>query len=88
MAKLKNYMEIVVEQMFDTTTQGIDICRCDRCKLDIMAIALNSLKPRYVVSDEGYVYVKANAFVQQFSTDVILAITKGAMVVSEHKNHD
>ncbi len=27
-----------------------DICTCDKCKLDIAAIALNNLKPKYVVN--------------------------------------
>ncbi len=28
-------------------------CDCERCKLDIAAIALNNLPPSYVVSTEG-----------------------------------
>ena len=88
MYELKNYMEILVEQMFNLTTQDMDICKCDRCRLDIMAIVLNNIKPKYIVGDDTYLYVKLSLFEQQFSTDIVAAITKGAMIVSENKRHD
>ncbi len=88
MAELNNYMEILVGQMFDAATQNMDICKCARCKLDIMAIALNKLTPRYIVSDEGYLYTKLNMYQQQYSADIISAITQGTMLVSQNKNHD
>ena len=88
MYELKNYMEILVEQMFDTSTENLDICKCEKCKLDIKAIALNSLKPRYAVTHKGSVYVKLNMLGQQFSTDVLSAIVRGAMIVKEYQHHD
>ncbi len=88
MLELKNYMEILVNQMFDMATQDMEVCKCDRCKLDIMAVALNQLQPRYVVSDESYLYVKLSMLQQQFSTDIIAAITKGTMIVSGNERHD
>lgn len=88
MVELKNYMEILVDQIFDKTTQDMDICKCERCRLDIMAIALNKLEPRYVVSDQGYLYTKLNMIQQQHSADVIAAITQASMVVGGNKNHE
>lgn len=88
MYELKNYMETLVEQMFDTATENIDICKCGKCKLDIMAIALNSLQPRYAVTQQGSVYVKLNMLGQQFSTDVLSAIIKATMTVKEYQHHD
>lgn len=88
MFELKNYMEILVDQMFDTATQNMDICKCERCRLDIMAIALNALTPRYIVSDESYIYVKLSMLQQQFSTDIVSAITQGTMIVSGNERHD
>lgn len=85
---LKNYMEILVDQLLDITTQDMDICKCEKCKLDIKAIALNSLTPRYVVSAKGNVYVKLNMFQQQYYTDVIAAITSASMIVKDNIRHD
>ncbi len=88
MAELKNYMEVLVDQMFDISTQTMDICRCERCRLDIMAIALNRLTPRYIVTDKGYLYTKLSMFQQQYSADIIAAITHATMVVGGNKRHD
>lgn len=81
-------MEILVEQMFDTATEHMDICKCERCRLDITAIALNSLKPRYIIADKNYLYVKLDMMQQQFSTDIVSAITKGTMIVDQNPRHD
>lgn len=88
MYKLKNYMEILVDQMYDEATQDMDICKCPRCVLDVKAIALNTLKPRYIVADENYLYVKISMMQQQYKADIISAITKGTMIVSENPRHD
>lgn len=88
MYRLENCMEILVEQMFDQATKDMDICQCGKCKLDIMALALNSLQPRYAVTRQGAVFVKLNMLEQQFSTDVLSAIVKGAMTVQESQNHE
>lgn len=88
MLGLKNYMEILVDQMFDVTTKNMDICKCNKCKLDIMAIALNRLQPRYVVTDEGELYTKLNMFQQQYSADIIAAITHGTMIVGADERHE
>jgi len=88
MYQLENCMEILVEQMFDQATKDMNICQCGKCKLDIMALALNSLKPRYAVTKQGAVYVKLNILEQQFSTDILSAIVKGAMTVQESQHHE
>lgn len=80
-------MEICVEEYFDFVTKEMDICTCDKCKLDIMALALNNLTPKYVVSDRGELFAKTSAFTQQSSTDVIIAITNASKKVSTKPNH-
>ncbi len=84
----KNYMEEAV----DTTLEEIlakkdDVCKCDRCKLDIKALALNHLPPKYVVTDIGYVYTKANELAAQFKTDITVAITNALKTVSKNPRH-
>ena len=88
MYKLVNYMEILVERMFDDATNDLNICKCGRCRLDIKAIALNELEPKYVVSQEGEVYVKLNMMRQQFRAGVLSAIVKGAIIVRDNKHHE
>ncbi len=85
--QLKNYMEDAVDQMMDKVLKDLDVCKCDRCRMDIKALALNNLPPKYVVSEEGELYVKTNELVRQFEVDIIKAITMAAIKVNNNKRH-
>jgi len=88
MPHIKNYMEeIVFEQMKDVLAD-INMCTCEKCLLDIAAIALNDLPSKYVVTEKGELYSKINALSQQFEVDVIAAITKAAVIVKRNPRHD
>jgi len=86
--KLHNLMEDEVLNAINKVLKDMDnLCKCDICKMDIAAISLNNLKPNYVVTDQGYLYSKANNLNQQFNTDVISAITKAIDIVSINPRH-
>jgi competence protein ComFB len=85
----KNYMEEAV----DTTMQEIlahdeNTCKCERCQMDIKALALNHLPPKYVVTDVGYVYTKVNELVSQFKADIAVAVTNAMKVVRKNPRHE
>jgi competence protein ComFB len=84
---LKNYMEEVVSQLLEQVIRDIPMCRCEKCRQDIAAIALNNLPAKYVVTEQGEVYSKVNTLLQQFEVDVILAITKASMTVKDNPQH-
>lgn len=88
MYKLKNYMEDVVSKNIDELLESMDICKCDKCRLDIMAISLNNLSSKYVVSEQGELYTKINELEQQFEIDVETAIIKAAILVDKNPKHD
>lgn len=84
----KNYMEEVVESTLEEIlAHRDDICKCDRCKMDIKALALNHLPPKYVVTDKGYVYTKINELESQFKADVTVAVTNAMKVVRNNPRH-
>lgn len=84
----KNYMEEVVESTLEEIlAHRDDICKCDRCKMDIKALALNHLPPKYVVTDKGYVYTKVNELESQFKADVTVAVTNAMKVVRNNPRH-
>ncbi|NLY53653.1 MAG: late competence development ComFB family protein, partial [Firmicutes bacterium] len=62
-------------------------CFCERCLLDITALALNRLPPRYVVCDQGEAYVRTGFLDQQFEVDVLYAILEAIRVVQENPRH-
>lgn len=87
--ELYNLMEKEVVLMIDNVMKDMEgVCNCKKCKLDIAAIALNNLPPKYVVSDKGYAYGKANNLTVQFTADIIAAVTNGIGVVGKNPRHD
>ncbi len=85
---LKNYMEISVDRNLANLLNGFpDICTCEKCIFDIKAIALNNLKPHYVVTDKGGLYSKVKEMDVQFETDVMKALIDGISMVSQSPRH-
>ena len=89
---LKNYTEVAVAEMLprvleEYRKQNPGVCDCERCREDIMAIALNRLPPRYVVTDEGTIYTKVIFDQIGGRAEVTAAILQGIKVVSAHPRH-
>lgn len=84
---LKNYMETVVEQQIDSIMKASGCCMCETCRMDVMAVALNTLHPQYVVSTVGEVYSKAKNMTEQHNTDVVSAIAHAADIVRSRPRH-
>lgn len=85
--KIKNYMEIIVEEKLDEVIKDMDICKCTKCKGDIVAVTLNRLAPRYVVSQKGILYAKLQSLSTQFEATVVTEIVKSATFVSANQRH-
>lgn len=86
---LVNLMEKEVLIVIDKVLAEMDdVCKCEKCKMDIAAISLNNLKPNYVVSDKGQVYSKINNMNFQFNTDIVSAVTNAIELVRENPKHN
>lgn len=87
--EVHNIMEDLVLEVFEKTVNGIpNLCKCDNCKNDIFAIVLNNLKPKYIATDKGYVYSRAQNTNNQFSSDIIRLIISAADIVKESPRHE
>ena len=87
--ELHNLMEDEVSYVIDQLLKDRkDICTCDKCKLDISAIALNNLKPRYVVTEKGVLYAKVTTLNNQFDVDLVKEITKAIKIVGDKPHHE
>lgn len=82
-APLVNLMEQMVADRLDDAITKFHCCKCDKCKKDVAAIALNKLKPRYVVAEK----VAALLNERQASSDVMTAIVQAILVVKAHPRH-
>jgi len=88
MPQIKNYMEEIVFNQMKEVLDDINVCSCEKCILDIAAIALNDLPPKYIVTEKGELFSKINALKQQFEVDVVAAITKAAVLVKRRPRHE
>ncbi len=86
--KLQNYMENVVALLMDELIKDRDMCKCEHCRLDIMAIALNKLPPKYTVTREGEVYAKIDLLSRQYHTDVIIQLLNAIDIVLKNPHHE
>lgn len=87
MPVLRNLMEDSVLHAVSELIPTANICTCEQCRMDVTAIALNSLPPRYVVTNKGASYARADLLEMQKYVDVIGAVTKAINLVKEHPRH-
>lgn len=86
--ELHNYIEKVVREVLEEIlSRKNDICKCEKCRLDMMAIALNNLPPQYYVSDKGEVFSKLMSTYADMRTKVLTEVTKAVMQVEKRPSH-
>jgi competence protein ComFB len=81
-------MEDVVAHKADEIMKLLNTCKCEKCRMDIMAIALNNVPARYVVTDKGELYSKVRELEQQFEVDIETEVIKAAIFVGRSPKHD
>jgi len=84
----KNLMEELVLKFYDKVISDLNVCKCERCKADIIAIALNRLPPRYYVTKEGEMYLKLKELEIQFEVDIVAALAAAAFIVNNKPRHE
>jgi competence protein ComFB len=86
-----NHMEEVVRNclthILDTDPAYASICRCQTCTDDILAKALNNVKPCYITTKKGEVYAEYSSLEIQSQAEVIAEVIKAIEFVSKHPNH-
>ena len=86
--KIQNYMEDVVQDELEILlSERENICKCQKCKYDMMVMALNRLPPQYVITNRGRLYTKLTEQEAQFKADVVKELTKSILIVSRNPQH-
>ncbi len=85
--ELKNIMEEVVLETLEDIRKYYDFCSCTQCKLDICAIALNQIPPRYVVSAKGESYIRADLMAVQKDLDFLGIVLEAVKTVRQKPKH-
>jgi competence protein ComFB len=85
---LKNLMEETVSRQLETLQEQLDVCTCAKCRLDILALALNSLPSHYVVTEKGELLAAIDQTLPQNQADVIAALTRASLTVRANPQHE
>ncbi len=77
-------MDIYLEKLLE---EYKDICKCDECILDIKAMALNNLKPRYGVTQKGNIFIRVDESTNEANVKTISEIIKAIEKVSKNPHN-
>ena len=81
---INNQMETVVLEQIDSVIARFHCCKCDRCRKDAVALALNKLPPQYRVLTKGELSPDPD---RQTSTQALTAMIQAVMQVRSHPRH-
>ena len=77
-----NVMERIVQERLELLLEDADCCKCEQCIDDMMAMALNSLKPKYVNTLKGELFSRIDAKKYQNTIDIDVSVAKAINAVS------
>ena len=85
---LVNILEEILRMEAPKVMKGFDMCCCERCLCDVMALALNKIPAKYVVSKKGALFAKIASYGNQHRTDIFSSLTQACLSVKESPSHD
>lgn len=85
-----NLLENVVEnEIEEVLAEREEVCGCDQCRDDILALVLSNLKPRYAGSEEGKVILESTDISsEQTRMDIFKEILQAIKKVKETPHHN
>ncbi|MDR1674165.1 MAG: late competence development ComFB family protein [Oscillospiraceae bacterium] len=79
-----NIMELAVLDKIDEVFSRFNCCKCERCRNDVMALALNRLQPKYVIAKQETI----DAMIEKLAfSEIISALLKAILVVIANPRH-
>jgi competence protein ComFB len=82
-----NVMEEMVHLHMDDCVSTTEMCKCERCVLDVYALALNMLNHHYVAAFQCDLIFKARAMTIMGKGEIIAAITQAIVIVKGKPRH-
>lgn len=81
MTGLINLMEETVSNKIDQLWPQTPYCKCERCRMDVAAYALNRLPAQYVQSQKGKILYSFASTQAQRDIDVTVVVNEGIEIV-------
>jgi len=85
---LRNIMEDYVIATLDHMLDDLDVCKCEKCRLDIASYALNRLPSKYVATTQGELMSRLCEFDHQFEAQVMATIVAAVNKISQNPRHE
>lgn len=82
-----NIMEILVERKAETYMELFGLCCCDRCKMDVQALALTELPSKYVVMGKNELPLRLSLYEGRMNTAITAQILRACKVVLAEPRH-
>ncbi|MDR0293128.1 MAG: late competence development ComFB family protein [Oscillospiraceae bacterium] len=83
---LHNIVEDLVEDWLERILAEYTCCKCAKCRMDMMAMSLNKLKPHYVVARDAYSRVRYLDTSTQ--NDIMMAVVTSVEFIKDHPRHE
>jgi competence protein ComFB len=84
---LFNCLEEIVRQKAREIISKMDMCQCEKCFLDVCALVLNKMPPKYVTTMKGNLMAKLPSLHQKKELELTVLITQCAKMVQEKPMH-
>lgn len=84
----ENIMELVVKNQVEDMMERSNQCHCDKCKMDVMALVLNKIPPKYVATNKGALITRVQSYSRQGTADLTAAITAAMETVRNFPLHE
>ena len=82
-----NIMEILVERKAETYMELFGLCCCDRCKMDVQALALTELPAKYVVMGKNELPLRLSLYEGRMNTAITAQILRACKVILAEPRH-
>ena len=82
-----NLTQAVVESKADKLMKQLGMCTCSRCKVDVTAIALTNLPPKYVVTQNRDILPLLSMYEEKYSVAVTVQVMNACRMVMKRPHH-
>lgn len=86
-AKIENQTYSIVEEMIPNVLKAVGGCDCEQCRLDVLALSMNALPPKYTVSEVGSAIARSVYLTPEVRANVVSAIATALILVNENPRH-
>lgn len=85
---LHNLAEDVMKTKAVSIMESMNMCTCQSCIYDVIALALNNTKPLYTVTKKGELFQKLASCEMQYGADIAREITRACLKIKLNPRHE